>query len=214
MKTSKHDPERHPWELIYARDGRVFTELLPAFEEALVRFSGAGCRTILDLGCGNGRHVVAFQQQGFSVTGFDISPTGLTLTREWLEDAALPIQLIQGDIYHHLPFEQGAFQGLFSTQVIHHALLAEVRGCIQEIWRVLAPGGLAFVTVAGGNRGNRKSREIEPGTFLPLEGDEKGLPHHIFSLDELREEFSSFEVLEIGPRAEGKVSAIWVRKPA
>ncbi len=111
------------------------------------------------------------------------------------------------------PILSDSFEGLFSTQVIHHALLAEIRQTIREIWRVIVPGGLAFVTVAGRTHSNLSYEEIEPGTFLPLEGSEKGLPHHIFSEERLAKAFDRFEVLDLGPRDGGKVLAIWVRKP-
>ena len=203
----------HPWEKIFVSEGRVFTDLLPAFHQAVDRFSTAGIRKVLDLGCGNGRHCVGFAQANFQVTGMDISLMGLDLTRSWLGEANLQADLLCGDAREDFPILSNSFEGLFSTQVIHHALLAEIRQTIREIWRVIVPGGLAFVTVAGRTHSNLSYEEIEPGTFLPLEGSEKGLPHHIFSEERLAKAFDRFEVLDLGPRDGGKVLAIWVRKP-
>jgi hypothetical protein len=36
--------------------------------------------------------------------------------------------------------------------------------------------------------------------------------HHIFSEDELRVEFDKFQSLEISPRDEGRVTALWIKK--
>jgi hypothetical protein len=83
---------------------------------------------------------------------------------------------------------------------------------IAEIWRILANGGIAFVTVAGRKHESEAYEEIEPGTSVPLDGTEKGLPHHIFSEDELRSEFGVFQIREITRRAEGKVLALWLMK--
>lgn len=206
------DHKNHQWEEIYRRDGRVFTDLLPAFHEAVETFSDHHCESILDLGCGTGRHVVGFCGAGFEVSGFDISLTGLGLTQAWLDEAALEATLVCGDTRHNLPFADNSFQGLFSTQVIHHALLEEVRHTIKEIWRILKPAGLAFISVAARTHKDKSYKEIEPGTFIPQEGDEKGLPHHIFSPEELREEFSRFEILDLEHRADGRVMIIWVKK--
>ena len=206
--------EQHPWEKIYQRDGRVFNEMLPAYHQAVDRFTKHQCNKILDLGCGNGRFVVGFIQEEFDVVGFDISPTGLSLTRDWLQEKNLQADLVCGDTRHHLPFQDNSFQGLFSTQVIHHALLIEIRLTIQEIWRVIKPGGLAFISVAGKLHQDTDYKEIEPGTYLPLEGDEEGLPHHIFTEVELRAEFSDFEIMDLDPRDQGRVLIIWVRKPS
>ncbi len=205
---------QHPWEKIYAQDGRVFTDLLPAFHAAVDTFSKSGCQKILDLGCGNGRHTVGFARAGFQTTGLDISDTGLSITRDWLLEAGVSANLLRGDTRHILPLSGNSFEGLFSTQVIHHALLEEIQLTIREIWRVISPGGLAFISVAGRTHSDTAYEEIEPGTFLPLDGSEKGLPHHIFSEKELRQEFNYFEILEIDSRDHGRVLIIWVRKPS
>lgn len=202
----------HAWEKIYAKDGRVFTELLPIFHEASKKFTGNQTRKILDLGCGNGRHVIAFQKLGFDVTGFDISMTGLALTSAWLIEENLEGSLVAGDGRHSLPFRSTSFDGLISTQVIHHALLSEIRHTILELYRVLSVGGLALVTVAGQIHQDTIYEEIEPGTFVPQDGSEAGLPHHIFTNDEIHLEFKEFDILEISPRDNGRVIAIWLKK--
>jgi SAM-dependent methyltransferase len=207
------DANNHAWELVFKRDGRVFTELLPAFSEAVAEFERRGARTVLDLGCGNGRHTVALAQRGFDVTGLDISRSGLRETRLWLAEEGITAQLLCADTRRSLPLQSGSFDAVLSTQVIHHAVIAEVRVAIAEIRRVLRPGGVAFVTVAGLTGDRPLENEIEPGTVVPREASEKGLPHHLFSLEEARREFSAFHVLSVDARAEGKVMAIWAEKP-
>lgn len=204
--------KNHPWENIYARDGRIFTEPIPAFNSISQKFNQNQCRRILDLGCGNGRHVVALMNLGFETVGLDISSSGLILSREWLENEKMPANLVCGDMRHSLPFKENRFDGLISTQVIHHSLLSEIRLTISEIWRVMTDGGIAFVTVAGKKHADTPYNEIEPGTFIPLEGSEKGLPHHIFTEDELYREFELFQIQEISLRDKGRVRAIWLKK--
>ena len=202
----------HPWELIYKREGRIFTKPFPGFKVVVEKFSQHHCRRILDLGCGNGRHVVALTEEGFNTIGLDISSSGLRLTRVWLEEEGLQTSLVSADMRQYLPFTADSFDGILSTQVIHHALLSELRVTIAEIWRILENGGIAFVTVAGRKHENEAYEEVEPGTYVPLNGTEKGLPHHIFIEDELRSEFGVFQIREISRRAEGKVLALWLMK--
>jgi SAM-dependent methyltransferase len=203
----------HPWEKIYRRDGRVFEELLPFFAPLVVEFHRRGVRRVLDLGCGNGRHVVHLAKAGFEMTGLDISISGLRLTRQWLSEEGLDAHTILADFRSPLPLRSASFDALLSTQVIHHALLAEVRHALAEIHRVLVPGGLALISVAARKDNGVAFDEIEPGTFVPLHGEEGGLPHHLFSPDELRAELCAFHVLEIDLRAEGRVTAALVEKP-
>jgi len=204
----------NPWDSIYEREGRVFTEPFQKFDAVVEKFALHRCRRILDLGCGNGRHVVALTREGFNTVGFEFSLTGLRLAREWLGEEGLRAGLVGADARQCFPFEAGSFEGLLSTQVIHHARLSEVRVTIQEMWRVLANGGIAFVTVAGSKNEGIVWEEVETGTFVPLDGSEKGLPHHIFSEEELRSEFEVFQIDEISRRDEGKVLALWLTKVA
>ena len=73
-------------------------------------------------------------------------------------------------------------------------------------------GGVAFVSDAAG-KNDEECVEIEPGTVIPLTGSEAGLPHHIFSEEELRMEFRDFQVWDVPLRAGGKGWVIAARKP-
>lgn len=68
--------KNHPWESIYKREGRVFTTPPPGFKAVAQEFAQHQFRLILDLGCGNGRHVIALTKAGLSVIGLDISSSG------------------------------------------------------------------------------------------------------------------------------------------
>ena len=205
--------EPHPWEVIYAKNGRVFPEPFPRVGEVVDTFRAHGCWLVMDVGCGSGRHVVHLARHGFRVLGLDISPTGLRLAQAWMREEGHEPTLALGDTREPLPFRDHSIQGVFSTQVIHHARMAAVRLAIGEIWRVLEPGGLAFVTVSGRRDPGLEFEEIEAGTFVPLSGPEAGLAHHIFTVEELRSEFQDYRILELSVRAEGAVLAVLAQKP-
>jgi len=202
----------HPWESIYKSEGRVFIDPPPGFKAVVETFAQHQCHLILDLGCGNGRHTIALAKEGFDTIGLDISLSGLRLSYEWLREEGLQAGLVSADARHYFPFKADSFDGLLSTQVIHHALLSEVRTTIAEIWRVLTNGGVAFISVAGRKQEGETYQEVEPGTYIPLTGTEKGLPHHIFTEEELRSEFRMFQIQEISRRDEGRVLALWLVK--
>lgn len=204
--------QNHPWESIYAKDGRTLPEPLPALDEVVRIFNENGCEFILDLGCGSGRHALHLAKAGFSVLGADISLTGLKLAHDWSQKEATNIPLAQIDMRVGLPFATSVFDGVFSAQVIHHARLDQIRTTISEIHRILQPGGLAFISVAARKDEGGLFEEIEPATFVPQTGSEAGLPHHIFTEKDLQYEFLTFEVIEISQRADGQVLAIWVKK--
>ena len=100
--------------------------------------------TLLDLGCGTGRHVVHFARRGFAVTGVDLSPHMLALTRQKLAADGLNAQLIEADMLDLDALGVESFRYavcMFSTlgMVQGHANRAQLLRKIRE--RVI-PGGL------------------------------------------------------------------------
>jgi len=210
--TSSDHNDAPVWDQIFLREGRLFLEPCARFDELVEAFNQHGCKKILDLGCGSGRHVVALAQQGFKPLGLDNAPEGLRLTRRWLEHECLSAPLALADVRQPLPFPDEVFDGLLSTRVIHHARLATIIKTAREIARVLKTGGVLFVTVPAGKKSKGGAEEIEPRTFVPLAGFEKGLPHHIFSPEELRAIFPQFEVLDLSVREAKEIALLAVKQ--
>jgi len=113
---------------------------------ALLRFLPVS-GTLLDVGCGPGRHLTVLRRLGFAVAGLDRSPA---LLAEAGRDPALRGRLVRGDM-RALPFSGGAFAavlsmftsfGYFADSAAHARLLAEYA-------RVVAPEGRLVLDVAG-----------------------------------------------------------------
>jgi len=194
------DSEPTQWEKIFQQDGRVFPEPRPRvvrFTELLLEL---GLHTVLDLGCGTGRHVIHMAAKGLRVSGSDNAPTALKLTRQWLEEAGLTADLVLSDMRQPLPFKDNSFDALLSAQVIHHALLATVLDTAREIERVVRRDGLILVSVPTRKAISEDApehEEIEPNTFVPKSGTEAGLPHHLFTPGEFQRIFPRFKVMDL-----------------
>lgn len=102
-------------------------ELLPA---------GGGAR-VLDVGCGDGRHILEAARRGAFAVAVDYDPAELTRARERLGEAR--VDLIAADATH-LPFRNAAFDAVICTETLEH--LPDDRGAVRELSRVLVPGGL------------------------------------------------------------------------
>lgn len=194
------------WNAIYAKRGNVFVEPLDEVKRFSQEMRDAGLSRVLDLGCGNGRHTVFLGKKGFNVWGLDNAPEGIQLAHQWLARENLTAPLALADVHAPFPFKDNSFDGLISTRVIHHATQAKVLGAVSEIIRVVRKGGMILITVPGD--ANRKSHHawfgrhtlikwIEPQTYIPLGTYEKGIPHYVFTAEELKKLFSSFARVEI-----------------
>ncbi len=182
------------WDRIFAESGHFFTRAHEALPEIIDLLRAASFQRILDLGCGSGRHLIPLAQAGFSVFGFDNSPHGLSLAKGDLINAHLEAQLQLGDFRDPLPYQDRAFHAVLSIQVIHHAETMTIKKVVREIERILAPGGLLFLTVPKDRTQATSFRQMEKGTFVPEDGPEAGIPHHYFDESELRELLHRFEI--------------------
>jgi SAM-dependent methyltransferase len=185
------------WNEIFKRQGRVFTEPHKDMPGIVQLLKSRAASTVLDLGSGTGRHIVYLARNGFSVFGMDNSPEGINVTRQWLADEGLAANLQLQSMTEKLPYEDAFFDAVISVQVIHHADIATIRGIVGEISRVLKRGGFLFVTVPRLRNQAEKFEQVEPNTFIPLDGPERGLLHHYFTPEELREVFGGFDVADI-----------------
>ncbi|MFX1563940.1 MAG: class I SAM-dependent methyltransferase [Promethearchaeota archaeon] len=185
------------WERLYSKGEFLELEIHPELPAHMERFKSRGVRRILDLGCGSGRHMVYLAKAGFEVFGMDIAPSGLCATLQALAKEQLVGHVTLSDM-QVLPYESDFFDAVISIRVIHHNRLKLIQQTVAEIWRVLRYNGLVWVTSpAPKKKSHRKSVEVEPGTYVPLEGPEKGLPHHLFTKEGFRALFHNFSVLDI-----------------
>jgi SAM-dependent methyltransferase len=105
---------------------------------------------VLDLGCGEGRHVIAAHAvDGVDAIGVDLSVDDLATARERQEEFAAEesealFALLVGDALR-LPFAADSFDAVICSEVLEH--LPDWRSALLEIERVLRPGGLFCASV-------------------------------------------------------------------
>lgn len=105
---------------------------------------------VLDLGCGTGTHLVMIKQAHprAEVTGLDYDPATLSRAQKKIRREGLAVDIVKGTGFA-LPFADGAFDRVFSSLVVHHLSAANKRLAFREVWRVLKPGGEAYITDFG-----------------------------------------------------------------
>lgn len=109
---------------------------------ALVGFDRwRGCH-VLEVGTGMGVDHVRFARAGAYLTGVDLTPFHLEVTAARLRAEGLSSELIRADA-ERLPFLDASFNHVYSCGVLF--LVPEIQRAIDEIYRVLRPGGETLV---------------------------------------------------------------------
>jgi len=149
---------------------------------------------VLDLGCGAGRHVTYLAESGFTTYGADLSDTGLKLTKKRLGSRKIDAEIIKCDM-KSLPYIQSCFDAVVCVQTIYHQTLKGIRETVSEIHRIQKKGGLLLANFHS-KRSSKygKGMEVEEDTFKQENGPEKGVLHHFFEENELRELLGHFRV--------------------
>ncbi len=153
-------------------------------------------KSALDIGCGEGTYLKYLKDHGFQVAGIDSSAKAVEVTRQLVGETEL-IQVV--DMYQYeIPVNK--YDLVVSVAAIHHGRKAAINSLISRVNQALVPGGWTFITISDVEvmkARHKPFREIEPGTFEPLTGPEKGLLHSGFTEEETRKMFSEFTKLNI-----------------
>jgi SAM-dependent methyltransferase len=109
--------------------------------------------TLLDLGCGFGRHAFEAARRGAAVVALDAGPDEVAGVRDTfgamvdagqLDAATARAGAVQGDALR-LPFPDGTFDRVIASEVLEH--IPDDVSAMRELARVLRPGGTMAVTV-------------------------------------------------------------------
>jgi 2-polyprenyl-3-methyl-5-hydroxy-6-metoxy-1,4-benzoquinol methylase len=119
-------------------------EVYPIPELPLPRAEGA---RLLDVGCNWGRWSLSAARKGYSVVGIDPSLDAIAAARRVAAQVGHEIDYVVADA-RHLPFADASFDVVFSYSVIQHFAKADVLRTLDELHRVLRPGGRALVQMA------------------------------------------------------------------
>lgn len=217
MELNKEIDQREHWESIYRNSpDRFGFEPSIIAQVALRMFQDEGAKTILELGCGQGRDTLLFLAKGIEVIGLDYSPTCLTQLKERATTHQLEhlVDLRMCDIREgiHLPNHSvdGCFSHMFFTMRLEESELSTI---FREVLRVLKPGGLNIYSVRNVNDPHfQNGRHIEEDMW-----EMNGFGVHYFSIDKVKRLASGYKILSVEEFEEGvlpkRLYQVVLRKP-
>jgi ubiquinone/menaquinone biosynthesis C-methylase UbiE len=97
-------------------------------------------KTLLDLGCGAGENSVYFAKQGAHCFAVDYAPKMVELALKLAEKNGVKIEGATANAMA-LDFPDNSFDLVYASNLLHH--IREPKVTIQEMYRVLKPGGKA-----------------------------------------------------------------------
>ncbi len=154
----------------------AFTQNTVAEVDFLVEELGLSLGTsVLDVGCGTGRHSIELARRGYSMTGLDLSPEMLARAKANAEAAGVLVRWVQADATAFDLLErfdaaiclcEGAFGLLGSGEdPVEHPL-----AIARNVSRCLKPGAKAVFTMLNGSRFFRmhQNADVASGSFDPV----------------------------------------------
>ena len=128
----KYDQEYHPY--LHGRQGKVLDII-----SDLNLPKGIRC---LELGCGGGQNAIKYSELGMDVHGVDSSEELLKTAHE-LALSESNLEFSKVDLNTRMPFEDGSFELVVVVGTLQY--LMEPSACVQEVFRILKPGGYFVV---------------------------------------------------------------------
>ena len=145
--------------------------------------------TVLDLGCGSGRHMVFTREMGIHrIIGVDFAKNACVLCKEKHFDVIQCNNTV-------LPFKNNSFDIIISWGSLHYSYKKDTQKQIAEIHRILKPNGVLLGTLRSNNDTMlRKGENLGNNEWKTSLTDIDNSIVSFFSEDELIHYFSSFNL--------------------
>jgi ubiquinone/menaquinone biosynthesis C-methylase UbiE len=102
--------------------------------------------SVCDVACGFGAYSVMLVKNGFNVSGFDISDKSVHLTQSMMREYGCTVDEYKVCSITKIEYADNSFCAAVAHAVIDHISLADAYRALEELFRILVPGGLLFIT--------------------------------------------------------------------
>ncbi len=150
--------------------------------------------TVVDLGCGSGRHVKLIKDLGVdNVIGMDYSLNGLKITSENFSS-----HVIQND-NKKIPLKSNSVDIIVAWGSLHYNKKQDLPIMIKEIYRVLKKDGIFYGTIRSSNDSYlKKGKHLGNDCWQTDLKDIKGSITSFYDEEELNKQFEIFNNLNYG----------------
>ena len=235
MKNKRRLKGKEFWNAEYKDGGHLAlstnqSEDLEKFTRWLERESGRKSlnvtASVLDLGCGNGRNLIWLSETfGVHGVGHDVSQEAVAQAKKRTAELGLPLTYDAKSVAGIIPLPDNS-QTIVLDMMTSHFLTAEERAAlIEEIYRVLKPGGFLFYKTflldedRHAHRMLKENPGAEENTYIH---PEIGVAEHVSTQEEIDDTYGRrFVIHKIhkshrhrGENAKRRSIVIYAEKPA
>lgn len=156
---------------------------------ALDLFSKNNLKKILIPGFGYGRNAKVFTDNGFCVTGIEISETAIALAKQYNGGN---IKIHHGSV-NAMPFDNEQYDGIFCYALIHLLNARERAGLIKNCYNQLRPGGyMVFVAVSKNYPTYGKGKKLSKDRFETM----PGVKIFFYDAESIKKEFGKYGLVD------------------
>ncbi len=217
----------NPWQYFFDRyatryDDEVFTKNTEVEIEFIIEHTNTPPGgTILDLGCGTGRHSVPLAQHGFRVTGVDISEGMLEIAQQRAGEAGVSIDFIRTDATSFMRADSFdtvlcLCEGAFCLHNEDDDTLRRDETILRNIVTSLKTGGTLILNALSALRAVRAATDetVQSGQFDPMTMTERSDVHDLLpevsNVGKLRERYyTAPELRRVAEDAGLKVTGVF-----
>ena len=180
VKTVEKSVKSKGWDWSKVKES-YWSQVSDEFLPVALRWKELNKQTVLDIGCGKGRHSLFLAELGFNVTAADISPEGIAQLQKEAKKRKLDnkIKTLVCDMLE-LPFKNNSFDCVMGFHSIYHTDFAGLKKVITKITGMLKKSGRLYITLNSKSSPSfheRGSTVIDEYTIIRNFGIEKGIPH-------------------------------------
>jgi len=156
-------------------------------------------KNVLDCGAGGPQPPLAmFHDYGYETYGIDISESAITASNKFARERGMELNIINGDM-REIPFGDASFSFLFSQNSLCHLTKKDTTSAINEMIRVLKPGGymlVDFMSTESSYYGSASlGTEVGVGEYQYIDDNGNTVLHCFHHDEELNKYFTKMKVV-------------------
>lgn len=166
--------------------------------------------SVCDIGCGFGKYSAICASNDFIVSGIDISQNAVRLSSEMLKKHNLAYGEFKVCSVTDIAFKAESFEGVIAHAVIDHLKWADAVQALNEIFRILKKGGLAYISFDGIDEGDITANHdvLEDGTFQYDGEDRAGMLFRFYTDKDIETFLVGKEILYQNTKPNGEREVI------